>query len=127
MNNLILNIIENKEFFILIMSLFGLVVPVWQFLYNKSKELRQINLINFHEKMISKISNLGDIKAGLDEQVAVIFELRNFPKYYPVILRILSSNKDRWQNMLRNEPQFKILIDEADETINYIKKKVKNS
>lgn len=43
--------------------------------------------------------NIGKDKDAqyVDRQMAIIFELRNFPEYYPVTLRILNRSLPRWR------------------------------
>ena len=53
----------------------------------------------------------------LDRQIAIIFELRNYKRYYPVSLRILKRLKISW-----NKPGFMRLIEEIDITILHIEK-----
>jgi hypothetical protein len=113
---------NNIEFFLgIIVSFLGLLIPLWQYINTKKKEQQQTNLINFHEKIIGKISNQTKM-AGLDEQVAVIFELRNFPMYSPVIIRILNDSIVRWNNLmaLENDNKYQSLITEAKETIKFL-------
>jgi hypothetical protein len=113
-------IINNKEFSALIISLLALIIPLWQYLNSKKQEQRQINLINFHEKIIRKISNRDpNANIGLEEQVAVIFELRNFPEYSPVIVRMLTDCIVRWEEEIIKYPHYKSLIAEAKETMNF--------
>ena len=55
----------------------------------------------------------------LDRQVAIVFELQNYKRYYPVILRILRGLKISW-----DKPEFKRLLDEIDITIKYIETRI---
>jgi len=121
---LIESIINNKEFTALLVSLLTIIIPLWQYLNSKKLEQKQTTLINFHEKILGKLSNRDpNIHIGLVEQVAIIFELRNFSEYYPVIKRILMFSIEDWNNQLNDKPHFKYLIKEANETIDYINKK----
>lgn len=54
-----------------------------------------------------------DRKMKLDRQVAIIFELRNYPSYYPVSKRILVELREYWAH----EPR---LIKEIDLTLEFI-------
>jgi hypothetical protein len=53
----------------------------------------------------------------LDRQIAIIFELRNFPEYYEVSKRILSGLKECWNNE-KNER----IVEEIDISMEYMKK-----
>ena len=116
-------IVENKEFIAIIISFIGVVIPLATFLVTKTEQQRQINFELFHNKLMSGLSN-QDGKTGLDQQIAIIFELRKYPQYYPVIQRILKYQVNRWKGLLNKSPQFKQLIDEAQITINYAGKNV---
>ncbi len=111
-----------KEIAAIAVSFFGIIVPLFQYLHAKKKEQDQVNFERFHEKIIRKISN-RDEKTGLDEQVAVIFDLRRFPEYYPVSKRILRDLKEWWRPQLEKNSHFSRLIKEADETIEFMDKK----
>lgn len=79
---------------------------------------------------------LDDLNAGpagdppyLDRQIAVVYELRNFPEYFPVSLRILESYLPAWKakhwdsafNEFTGKKVFS-LYDEALLTITFIKR-----
>ena len=114
-------LIANKEFLGIVVSFLGIIVPLYQYLSAKRREQIQKNFEKFHEMLIKKIAN-QDEKSGLDEQVAVIFDLKNFPEYYPVTKRLLKKQINRWEGLLKDKPHMSWLIDEAKETINYIDK-----
>ena len=110
---------KNKEAILIIISFLGVVIPLFRYLNAKKKEQKRINFENFHEKMIRKISNIqGD--AGLDEQIAVIYDLRRFPEYYSVSKRILSDLIEWWKVQIKDKPHFERLIKEANFTLEFI-------
>ena len=51
--------------------------------------------------------------------MAVLFELRHFPRYYEVTVRILNGLREKWSA----DPEFKWprLIEELDLTVEYIR------
>lgn len=55
----------------------------------------------------------------LDRQIAIVFELRNYKRYYPVSLRILKGLKKSW-----GKPEFKRIIDEIDISIKHIEQNI---
>ena len=57
----------------------------------------------------------------LDRQIAIVFELKNFKRYYPVSLRILQGIKESWSSLPSN---YKRLIDEIDLTIQHIENNI---
>lgn len=63
----------------------------------------------------------------LDKQVAIVFEMRNFPEYYPATLRILKRSIKRWRlsaSLNTNPFSPNILADEAELTIKFINRKM---
>ena len=111
MNILLSSIIANKEFVVLI----SIIIPVWQFLYSKRNEQKQIEFENFHEKILKKLSNLGKNEA-LDSQIAIVYEMRNYPRYYLVSKRILTRLHKKWKSEKSNED----LLTEIKLTIDYM-------
>lgn len=122
-----------KEIISIIIALFGVVIPLAIFLISKSKEQKQINFERFHREIISGLYNrCGGL--GLDQQVAIIFELRNFPEYFPVTKRILMDSKEYWKlinlefkDLEKKEKKLsdeglRRLTKETDETIDYMNK-----
>ena len=61
-----------------------------------------------------------DTTTGLDQQIAILYELRNYPEYYPLIKRLLSYKVTWWKTQLEKYPQFQQLINEASETLDYL-------
>jgi hypothetical protein len=111
-------VVENKEFLGIVTSFLVIVVPFATFVLTKNKEQKQINFERFHKDLTRGLANL-DGKTGLDQQVAIIYEMRNYPQYYPVIRRILLAQITRWKDQLKSKPHFSQLISEAEKTINY--------
>ena len=102
---LIQNLTQNKEFFGIAVSFLAVIIPLMIFLISKNKEQKLIKYKKFHE-LIGGLSNQDqNKKIGLDQQIAIIYELINFPEYYPVITRILSDLKIDWEEkrkLIRN-------------------------
>jgi hypothetical protein len=58
----------------------------------------------------------------VDRQIAIVFELRNFRRYFPVTLQILRGSKTTWQNHAgAATPR---LLHEVDIAIGYIEKRI---
>ena len=57
----------------------------------------------------------------VDRQAAVMYELRNFERYYPYSLRMLQGLKKKWINVPN---QFPRLLEELDLTIEFLEKKL---
>ncbi len=105
----------------ILIPLIPVAVTLITFLISKNREQKQINFEKFHNGLMKGLANL-DGKTGLDQQVAIIYELRNYPEYFPVIKRLLNYQIKRWTKELKNSPQFSELINEAKETRDFIDK-----
>jgi hypothetical protein len=95
------------------------VVSIFQFLSVRKRESREREFDKYHsliERLVSPDKSGG---VFLDRQIAVVFELRNFPRYYDCTQRILKGLKLDWQT--QKAPSR--LIDEIDLTLNHIKRK----
>lgn len=95
---------------------------VWNYFSIKKAEEETRQFQAFH-LMIKGLVKGDDDKSApyVDQQLAVIYELRNFPKYYPVTLRILERSKESW---LHGSGWWSsILVKEANLTIDFIKRK----
>lgn len=106
------------------------LVGLFHYLSIKRAEERGRNYDRYHKLLEDlNISPLGDAPF-IDRQLAVVFEMRNFPEYYPVSLRILKRSLPRWKSLLdetvKTAPIFNIavntLYDEAVLTIKYIER-----
>lgn len=123
MDNTINLIVTNKEFFVILISLVSVITPSVNLLITKNKEQKQLNFEKFHNGLMKGLSN-QDEKTGFDQQIAIIFELRRYPEYRPVINRILKYQIMRWEGLQKNKPHFKQLIKEAHETLYYMDKNI---
>jgi len=112
-------LIANIEFLGIIVSLLVGLIPLAIFLFTKIKEQQRVNFKNFHTYLVKGLSNQKG-NTGLDDQVAIIFEFREYPKYYPVIRRLLKFKITHWKKSLKEKPHFNLLIKEAQETIKFI-------
>lgn len=57
----------------------------------------------------------------VDRQAAIMYELRNFKRYYPYSLRMLRGLREKWAAV---PDQFARLIEELDLTIEFLEKKL---
>ncbi len=57
----------------------------------------------------------------VDRQAAIIYELRNFKRYYPYSLRMLKALKATWISIPKVRPR---IIEELDLAIGFIEKKL---
>lgn len=99
------------------------IFKFWQYVNIKKTELRQKAFDNYH-KLIKDLvqSDTQGEKIKLDRQVAAVYELRNYPEYFNVSIRILQEWLDRHE--VQN---FRQLYQEIELSINYMKKKNMNN
>ena len=103
-----------------------LVLPilwsVWQYINLKNKELKFQRFKIYHDLIKNLVeAESPDRTIKLDRQIAIVFELRNFPEYYGLSHRILSGLKESWKE---KEPDTTRLCEELDLTIKHIKRKI---
>lgn len=92
---------------------------VWNYFSIKRAEEETRQFQAFHQMIKGLVQGDNEkIVPFVDQQLAVIYELRNFPQYYPVILRILERSKESWSGWWADT-----LINEADLTIDYIRRR----
>jgi hypothetical protein len=84
----------------------------------RGREAKNREFDNFH-RLIRELVEPPTPEGALyvDRQCAILFELRFFPRYYPVINRTLDGLKMKWSGL---EGKYERLLDEADITTNYI-------
>jgi hypothetical protein len=99
------------------------IVKFRKYLQERTLEAKDKRFIAYHE--IIKIFSQGDAldlngtHTKLDRQIACVYELRNFPEYFDVSLRILKG----WKESLNdNRQQFQRLYDEIEFAISFIEK-----
>lgn len=104
---------------------------LYHYISIKSAEERARRFSSYHE-LVEALN--GDGRGGapyIDRQITVVYEMRNFPEYYPVTLRLLKRSLEKWRKLKREDtytskwlwkkPADTItLIEEAELTIRYI-------
>ncbi len=72
-------------------------VGIWA-VYKFQKHLRDQRFTTYHDLLDQLVNEqrYPDRHIKLDRQVAIIFELRNFPEYFEVSKRILKGLKEDW-------------------------------
>ena len=102
---------------------------VWsiiQFILTRKKDQQAREFETYHRLIRELVEPDPDSKKmWQDRQIAIIFELRHFPRYYEVTMRILGGLKEKWQS----DPASKWprLIGEVDLTVTYIQKRYQSS
>ena len=93
---------------------------IFQFIYNKRDEANRQQFETYHSLIKQLVEpESPNTPMRLDRQIAIIFELRNFKRYYPVTLRILKGLKTDWsKNAL--QPNLPRMLEELDLAIEFI-------
>ncbi len=102
-----------------ILVLLPILWSIFSYINVKKKEAKIYQFETYHGLIKQLVEpDEPDEPKYIDRQVAVIFELRNFRKYYPATLRILQGLKENeaWSKYPR-------LNQELDLTIKFINKK----
>jgi hypothetical protein len=92
-----------------------------QFLSVRAREAANREFENFH-KLVKELVEppTPDGSLYVDRQCAILFELRFFPRYYPVIRRTLAGLQVKW-NALAGEGKYERLLEEVGITLVYIR------
>jgi hypothetical protein len=101
------------------------IISVAQFLLVRKREQRVHEFESYHRLIKELVQPDPESKSTwIDRQVAVVYELRHFPRYYPVSHRILKN----LQRKFFSDPNFQwpYLLDEIGLTLSHIEKKSPN-
>jgi hypothetical protein len=93
---------------------------IYQHFDVKKREQDSKEFDNYH-KLIKELVQPDENGLYIDRQCAILFELRNFKRYYPFSYRTLVALKKKWDV----PDQFPRLIEELNLTICFLEKKIK--
>jgi hypothetical protein len=116
---------SNATALAILLAVLTFVWPVVQFILVRRREQRAHEFEAFHRLIKELVSPGSDTQLmSIERQMAVLFELRHFPRYYEVIIRILGGLREKWSA----DPEFKWprLIEELDLTVEYIRHRKPN-
>lgn len=106
-----------------LISLIGAIITLsyqaLQYLDRRKQELRDKRFRTYHD-LIRDLVQPGEKGSYLDRQIAIAFELRNFPEYAEVTQRILAGLRETWAQ----NPAYKRLITELDLSMAHLQKSV---
>ncbi|KUK79672.1 MAG: hypothetical protein XD95_0211 [Microgenomates bacterium 39_7] len=101
----------------LLIGFIGGIVKFWQWISIKNSEDKKNKFNTYHQLIKDLVEPENENKdMRRDRQIAIIYELRNYRKYFPVTTRILEDLREVWLH-----PKNKRLIDEIVLTLNYIR------
>jgi len=96
------------------------VFSVVQFVSVRARESRTREFEQYHLLIQRLVTPDEKGMLLIDRQVATVFELRHFPRYYECTERILEGLKTTWGKV--HNPEMPRLFVEIDLTLRYIKK-----
>ncbi|MEZ6255695.1 MAG: hypothetical protein R3B92_02915 [Patescibacteria group bacterium] len=104
--------------------MFPSIKLIWEqstLLRERARKQKLENFEVFRKDLLAGLANVNE-KTGFDEQIGIIYELRNYPRYYPVIERILEFQVKHWEKEVKDidKKHYQILIDEANATLTYM-------
>jgi hypothetical protein len=100
----------------LVLALGVLAFSALRYVRVRRDELRNLRYERYHS-LLSIISRGSDVNGALKQisQRAYIYELRHFPEYKPLTIRLLRSLKSEWRK--NGSAEIDVLESEIDETI----------
>jgi hypothetical protein len=102
--------------------LLPLVVQVWLYIDQKKRELRDRRFETFHRLIRELVEGSPGSSPRLDHQIAIVFELRNFPEYAEVSQRILEGLIETWSVNGQKE-KYERLFKEIRLTLEFLAKR----
>ena len=95
-------------FLTLILALVSLAFSAWRYNKIRREELKQKRFTNYHDLIRKLVSGQsGEKLPQLDSQVAIIYELRNYPEYRDVTIRILEELCQYWTKFKESDKETK--------------------
>ena len=101
-------------------SAIAFVVSVFQFLSMRKRESREREFDKYHALIERLVSPNKSGEVFLDRQIAVVFELRNFPRYFNCTQRILKGLREQWGA----QKSWSRLTEEIGLTLHYIERRM---
>jgi len=103
-------------------GIFSFCWTVFQYLDSKKREQERKDFEAYHKLIKDLVQPENEGTLYIDRQCAILFELRNFKRYYPLSLRMLKGLSEKWS---KSDEQFPRLTEELNMTIQFLEKKVK--
>ena len=109
------NLAQVSSIVVFILWLLWLWFQVYKYFEEKRIQEEDARFQNYHKLIKDLVEWDSNTQVMLDRQIAIVFELRSFFKYYPVTLRILAGLKESWK-----QTPNKRILHEIDLTEQYI-------
>ena len=112
----ILNFIKDNQIELYVLGVtIAFLFSIYKYYINRKTELYWKEFEIYHKLLKDLVQ--PEVENGsvyLDRQIAIIFELKNFKRYYPISEKILKELRKTWINNNR-------LVEEIDLTLEHIK------
>lgn len=105
-------------FFALVVTLARLAFSAHRYLRIRSAEIKQQRFKNYHYLIDELVGAVKGENIKLDSQIAKAYELRNYPEYREVSIRILEGLEQTWEK----EPKNELLLKEISISLSKLKK-----
>lgn len=103
-----------------------IIITSWTgifYIYEEKKKTKSREFENYHKMIKELVQPDSTDSLYIDRQTAIVYEFRNFKRYYPHIYRTLNNLKNKWckSNMVGIDR----LLDEIEMTLDFVKSKLK--
>lgn len=105
-----------------IASLLTLIWTVYQYNDKRKREQDLKDFENYHKLIKELVQPDENNVMWVDRQTAIIYELRNFKRYYAHSYRSIKGLREKWGKVPNQYPR---IIDECDRTIKFLKTKIR--
>ena len=116
---------KNLDITLIVSSIAGIATFLWttyQY-FDTRKRDQDLKEFEIYHKLIKELVQPdGENGLYVDRQTAIIYELRNFKRYYPFSYRTLQGLKEKWSKV---DGQFPRLLEEIELTIKFLKERNK--
>jgi hypothetical protein len=84
-------------------ALLAIGVPAWRYVSDHQQAHKQQRFENYHRLIAELVEGRpGQEKPRLDSQIAIVFELRNYPEYRDLSRRLLQGLQATWPETEQN-------------------------
>ncbi len=84
-------------------AILALGVPAWRYVSDHRESHRQKRFENYHQLVAELVAGRpGQAAPKLDSQIAIVFELRNYPEYRDLSQRLLQGLQNDWPESKEN-------------------------
>jgi hypothetical protein len=113
---------EHDGVIALAITVLTIAYSAYQYFSIKRAEERNRRFTTYHELIKNLVERENQqVPMKLDRQLAVVFELRNFPEYAEPTIRILEGVRAEWATLYGPENKNRRLIGKIESTLFYLR------